>query len=348
MKKLTVSLLLCCTLCGCYKPADINSLGYLLAVGIDNGADNNYIYTLQFANPIAFAGKESGTEGAAVKSVTVEASSLNKAFIIASGEILKEIDTAYLKLIVFSKKVNIKDTVSMMLKTSQFHPDAYVAFSECTAAEFLDDINSPLEINPAKYYNNIFENLYNEYAPPVTLKYAGGEYCMFPVVDKGSNSSGVVVTKNGTIVIESNKTDGKIFNVMSGNMNAFDYEVKNPHSVLKLYSGSNPDIKLYLDNNPNIEINLILTGDIIENIHSNNNNDIIKSAENQLKTEISTFLNYYYNENNLDIFGFLELFKKKFLINSAFEQFNRQTRANDIVFDVNVDISIKRDGIMLK
>ena len=120
MKKALVSFAMCIILCGCYKPADINSLAYLLAVGVDSNGEQ-YEYTLQFANPLAFAGKESGGEGEAVKSVVVQADTLSEAFSIASARVIKEIDTSYLKLILFNKNIVIKDTIATMQKVSRFH-----------------------------------------------------------------------------------------------------------------------------------------------------------------------------------------------------------------------------------
>lgn len=348
MKKVIVYFIICTLLCGCYKADDISSLGYLLAVGIDAGEDNKNVYTMQFANPIAFAGKESGESKNSIKSVTVESDSFNNAFEDASAKILKEIDTSYLKLVIFSKEVNVNDTLKMMTKMPRFHPDTYIALSECKANEFLANINSPLEINPAKYYDNIFKNVYNGFSPVVTLKDTTEDCLLLPIVDKYSNCTKVAIANNGTIKKEYNKSYGKIYNILSGGLKDFSYNVKSTGSVVKLSLISNPIFNAVIDDKPYVDVIINLDGEILENSNDCTFETVKKETEIQLKNEVYSFLDSCYIENNCDVLKVFKCFKKHFIINTDFEKFVADTNASEIRFNVQVNTNIKRDGIILK
>lgn len=88
------------------------------------------------------------------------------------------------------------------------------------------------------------------------------------------------------------------------------------------------------------------SAEITEN--SSDTTDVETTAEKQLEVQIENFLNYYYRQKDLDVLDFKKMFKKRFLFNYEWAEFEKSVDVSDIVFDIIVDIEIKRDGIMIK
>lgn len=343
MKKLLIIVLLVINLTGCYGNSDINKLAYLMAIGIDNGE-----YTFQFANPITFVGKENGfgaeAENSSLKTVTVSGDSLFEAFSIAQTRITKTIDTSYLKLLIFNKLYkngNIGSDIKAIEQSPNFHKDVYVAVCETTCKEFLNEITTPLEINPAKYYENIFNIRYNEYSTAVNLKSACNKYVIMPVVNKNNIAYKSVIVKDGMISEISDVQDGKMYNIISGNLKEFGYFLKIPKCDLRLYSATKPVTKV---NNKKISVMFTYDCEILENTLNTDIKTIKEKVKQQLTTDILEFYKRYYKEANCDLFYYKKLYKKIYLTNKDWDKFNLSVLPEEFEFEVTVEIKSDRNG----
>ncbi|MBQ7075277.1 MAG: hypothetical protein IJM94_00600 [Clostridia bacterium] len=343
MKKILLIVLIIITLTGCYGNSDINKLAYLMAIGIDNGE-----YTFQFANPINFVGKENGfgseAENSSLKTVTVSGDSLFEAFSIAQSRITKTIDTSYLKLLLFNKLYkngNIGSDTRAIEQSPNFHKDVYVAICETPCKEFLDAITTPLEINPAKYYENIFNTKYNEYSSAVNLKSVCNKYVIIPVVTKNKIAYKSAVVKDGMITEITDMQDGKMYNIISGNLKEFGYFLKNPKCDLRLYSGRKPVTKLK-DNT--ISVKFTYDCEILENTLETDVSKIKETIKKQLTADINNFYEKYYKDADCDLFYYKKLYKKRFLTNHKWEKFNSSLSPKQLNFKVTVEINSDRNG----
>ena len=175
MKKLLL-LLLCAalglSLCGCYDSTDITERAFILAVGIDTGEEHLNRYTFQLVKPSAFE-SEGGGDDSGYVNMSIDAPDVYTAMDLMNSAMAKEYDYAHIKLVVFSKAVaeqGIQEHLTAMIRSSDFHPNTRVAVAEGEAAAYLEDMQPPLESNPAAYYDHIFDARYTAYAPDVMLK----------------------------------------------------------------------------------------------------------------------------------------------------------------------------------
>ncbi len=173
--KLAILITLLIGLTGCSDAKEPDTLGYVVAIGIDKPKDapKGYDITLQFANASKIGGSSDdsgggGGGGDSIENITVTAPGIYSAVNIANHIISKTFVLSHTKLIVFSKEL-CRDGISEFLETigrsRDIRPSTYLAMSECRAQEFLEKVNPETEVNPVRYYTMIFENDYSGFIP---------------------------------------------------------------------------------------------------------------------------------------------------------------------------------------
>lgn len=154
-------------LSGCSDAAEPDTLGYVVAIGIDVPEENKqgYDITLQFANPSKISGgsSEEGGKGGgeSIENITVNAPEIYSAVNIANHIVSKTFVLSHTKLILFSKEV-CKNGIGQFLesvgRSSDIRPNTYFGMSDGRARDFLEAVNPDTEVNPVRYYSMIFEN----------------------------------------------------------------------------------------------------------------------------------------------------------------------------------------------
>ena len=161
-------------LAGCSDAAEPDSLGYIVAIGIDKAEkeEAKYDITLQFANPITISGgaKEEGGKGGqeSIKNITVTAPSIYSAVNVANHIVSKVFTLSHTKVVVFSHdfaKDGVKDILETIGRSSDIRPNTYFTVSKCSAKEFLESVNPETEVNPTRFYTMLFENDFSGFIP---------------------------------------------------------------------------------------------------------------------------------------------------------------------------------------
>ena len=172
--KVALIILILVGFASCKDAPEPETLGYVVAIGIDMPKENEtgYNITLQFANPDKISGgsSESGGMGGeeSIENITVLAPGIYPAINIANHIISKKFVLSHTKLIVFSDEV-AKSGVGEFLETinrnGDIRPNIYFSVSKGEAKEFLEAVNPKTEVNPVRYYTMIFENDYSGFIP---------------------------------------------------------------------------------------------------------------------------------------------------------------------------------------
>lgn len=175
-------------LTGCSDATEPDTLGYVVAIGIDKAEkpEAKYDITLQFANPAKISGgasQEGGQGGQeSIENITVTAPSIYSAVNIANHIISKTFTLSHTKLIVFSSDIakdGVKDLLETIGRSSDIRPNTYFSVSRGKAKEFLEAVNPETEVNPVRYYTMIFENDFSGFIPQTLGQdfyfYAGSE-----------------------------------------------------------------------------------------------------------------------------------------------------------------------------
>lgn len=148
-----------------YVGTEPNDVAYVVAIGFDKAENDNYTVTVQFARPTEISGgasEDGGEEGAGiVENVTVEAPDMYSALGLANHMVSKKLTLAHSKLIIFSAEVakdGIEDIMETVSRNDEIRPDIYLSVARDSAKEYLTNVQPVIEVNPAKYYQLIYEN----------------------------------------------------------------------------------------------------------------------------------------------------------------------------------------------
>ena len=149
-----------------------NDLAYVVALGFDKAeAPGNYIMTIQFARPtnISGSGGESGGSGQGiVENIAVEAPNIYAGINLADHIVSKKLSLSHAKVIVFSEDVareGISDIMETFARNEELRPDIYLAVATNSAQEYLFKVKPVVEVNPARYYQLIYDQDYTAGIP---------------------------------------------------------------------------------------------------------------------------------------------------------------------------------------
>ena len=141
-----------------------NEIAYVVALGIDSTDDDNYKITIQYANTTQISGGASESGGKAgseiVDNVTIEAPNIYAGVGLANNIVSKSFSMSHAKLIVFSKEIaekGVKDMIETLVRSEEIRPDVFIAVANTTANDYLTAVNPEMEVNPAQYYQLIYQ-----------------------------------------------------------------------------------------------------------------------------------------------------------------------------------------------
>ncbi len=215
--KIFFAVLLVCLLssCGGTEPNDV---AYVVAIGFDKAENKNYMITLQFARPTQISGgaSEEGGEGTGiVENMAVEAPDVHSAISLANRMVSKELRLSHAKLIVFSQSVaedGVGEIMDSVIRDEELRPDIYLAVSRGDARDYLYEVKPVVEVNPAKYYQLIFEQNDSAGIPKTTgldfcFNNSGGRANVLPIAGIIGGDGGNLLDDDGLGKI--NRLEGK-------------------------------------------------------------------------------------------------------------------------------------------
>lgn len=349
MKKLILPILICILLAGCYDSKETDDLSYVIALGIDKGMEKSLKVTLQYAVPLNIS--PDGGDKSPLHSLTFETDSIQTAVLKAGTKISKTTDLSHLSLIVFSEELSkdgilgLKDDLAQSVKTI---PDAYLAVCKGTAKGCLDAVSSPLELNPARFYESFFEpGISSPYTVKQTaIEFTGGKKDFaLPFLDyeKSLSTAGMAVFKDGKFISLFSLDETLIYNLLKNRFT--DALIETDNAIYKINSELPPSFSVDIKKKPLIKIKLSLSGEaktgnqnIIEN-----EKEAEKDITQHLKTKILQLLEKTKKED-CDILSLSSHAKRKFLTEKSFENYNMQKKYKDAEFDIVIRFKHTKNG----
>lgn len=177
-KKLVIFILiliLCLpTLTGCYSAEGLDTLSYVVAIGIDKGEHNKIKLSLQFAilsNDSKDGGDTTQSQESTVTSV--ECSSIDSGLALINSYVSKKVNLSHCKAIVISEELayqGISEYILTLVNNIEIRPDCNVIVSRCEASDYLENCKPVLEKVSARYYEfTLNSSEYTGYTENVTL-----------------------------------------------------------------------------------------------------------------------------------------------------------------------------------
>ena len=154
--------------------------------------DDEYVYTIKFANPTKISGgasEEGGKGGQIVENLSVGGNSIYSGINNANAILSKNLSLAHAKLVVVSEDVardGLYDITDLLARNGEIRPDIYIAVAE-NSQEYILEIQPVIELNPAKYYQLTYEkNEFGGVARNSAVEYyfsnmTGNRDCVLPL-----------------------------------------------------------------------------------------------------------------------------------------------------------------------
>lgn len=345
MLKKLIPLLICFTLCGCYDSTEIDDLAYVVAIGIDKGETASYKISFQYAVPLNIGSGIDSEPGdkSPLSLFSFETSSVQMASALANNKIAKITDLSHLKLVMFSEDV-AKDGISDLKKdfenTLSIRPQTNIAVCKGDAYSALESVSSPLELNPTRYYEDFFDNLFSNYSVKQNTASLFSDKTVFSVPyilsENGLSCNGMVVFKNFKAVDLFTSKEVLIQNLMQNEFSHLNFETKD--GVFRLDADVPPSFSVTLKENPLIKINLSLTGEPVsgEEILFKNPKYSDELIKNSLKASIMEFLEHT-KQINCDVMNFSSHAKRNFFTDESYKKYNFHEKYKDSSFEININ-----------
>lgn len=158
-----ILILLCSLLClsGCYDARGLETLAYVVALGIDKSNNDTIRLTLQFAVPTSSDSSSSSSQSSSSTIIDVDCSTIDSGISLINSYISKKVNLSHCKAIVISETLayeGVSDYIYSLANNVEFRPDCYVIVSRCDAYYFLSNSTPTLESVPARYYELILNS----------------------------------------------------------------------------------------------------------------------------------------------------------------------------------------------
>lgn len=146
------------SLTGCYDAKSLETLAYVVALGLDIGENGNLKLSLQIAI-LSNAGDSGSTSQSSQSTVTsVECSTVEAGINLVNSYISKKVNLSHCKTIVISEELavtGISNEIFSFVNNLEIRPDCNIIISRCNASDFLDNSTPTLESVAARYYEFI-------------------------------------------------------------------------------------------------------------------------------------------------------------------------------------------------
>lgn len=329
-------LILCILLTGCYDSRQVEESAYVIALGVDKGDDNSYIYTFQLSNPLELGGNKTNEETDAgnktVSNISIDARNYYLATNNLKGQLSKIPSMSHLKIIIFSTEVAKEDILShasLLFREQEVRPNAHLCLAE-SAQNFLENVKPALEVSTARYYELMFRNENTPYAPQVTLREfvsKGTDSACDPVlpIAEKEKLEGIGIFKNGTLISVGGWEDAMLYKLLSNQ--AKNISINAGDSVFSVTSSGYPEV--YIDQNstpPKINLKLNISASLIYGSPA----DIVLLSS-ILESKANIFLN-----SSTDILGIGNKIRATCLTDDQWESLNLSDLVSSYVFNCHI------------
>ena len=271
-KKIFILLMICIFIAdfsSSYSSLNIDNLIYVLAIGIDKGANNTLEVTFQFSNPLSV--EASGSEKAETITNTVTATSISDAINSINSFQERQLNLSHCKIVIFSEELSsqgISDEIYTLINDTQIRPSSNIVVCKSKAKDYIEQTKPEVENLISKYYETLANSSkYTGRTPNATLgnffnalicksceSYAilgsiNGENSAIQGNNKVQNL-GVAVFKNDTLVGELNTNDTISFLNIKNSVNRFLISIPDPlnnNELIDLYVSPTKPTKIEID-----------------------------------------------------------------------------------------------------
>jgi len=148
-----ILIILSFSLYGCYDAVSIEQYAYVIAIGIDEGKQNEIKLSLQFA--ISDSSSDGSSQSNKSSVITVECSTIDSGIAIVNSYISKIICLSHCQIIAISENLavnGIEDYIDTLINNIEIRPDCNILITKCNASDYIKNANPILTDLVARYY----------------------------------------------------------------------------------------------------------------------------------------------------------------------------------------------------
>lgn len=338
MKKLLLILLILSSLflTSCFDSKEVDNMVYVVAIGTDKDEMGQYNYTFQYALPLNISKGSSGDEEP-LQCESIKDTNIYSAIDSLSRIISKEITLSHLKLIAFSQDIafdGLEKFKPEVLSNVEILPSACIVITKTDAKDYLENVTSPLELNPAKYYNFAFDEKNSPFVEAFYLKsfFEKSDY-LIPLVyaeDEKADTDGGALFKDHKLASYLNADEIPYFKLLSGTLNSFNVDFSGQGFSAIVTQQKKPFIKVEKDN-----LNIYITLYIKKEIRGNPPKDADNMINNKIINKCLNIIRKAQSKG-ADILNIKATLRPHFLTLEQYEEFNFYSKYPEIFFGIKI------------
>lgn len=356
----------------------IDDMAYVIALGLDNGDNNNLELTLQIALHSSSDSKgSSSSQSSSTLTSTVDCNSISEGINYINSYIGKKLNLSYCKVIVISEKLaekGINDYISTLINDIEVRPYCDVLISKCDTKYFLQNSEPYLEKLSAKYYENeeisekitgftqeislldFYNDYYDTFKDPVAI--LGDQNSLSKDNDGKTEKLGLAVFHNGNLVGELDYNETLWHLMVSNKFKNTVLTIPSPFSDSEYISLQISSVKTkkkinIINNTPLINCDVSVSARILSaTMNSNymtkeNISEIEDFANSYLKSNITDYLYKTSLVFGADIDSFGSEAVKKFATQEDWDNYNWLGNYSSSFFNVDVNTKLRSSYLIL-
>lgn len=356
----------------------IDDMAYVIALGLDNGDNNDLELTLQIALHSSNDSKgSSSSQSSSTITSTVNCNSISEGINCINSYIGKKLNLSYCKVIVISEDLaqnGINNYISTLINDIEVRPYCDVLVSKCDTKYFLQNSEPYLEKLSSKYYENteisekitgftqeislldFYNDYYDTFIEPVAI--LGDQNSFSKDNDGKTEKLGLAVFHNGNIVGELSYNETLWHLMISNKFKNTVLTIPSPFSDSDYISLQVSSVKTrkkvsIINGTPFINCDISVSTRILSaTMNSNymtkeNIKKIEEFANSYLKSNITDYLykTSLVLKSDIDSFGAVAV--KKFVTQESWDNYNWLDNYSSSFFNVNVNTRLRSSYLVL-
>lgn len=362
------------TFTGCNSTnTGIDNYYFVVSLAIDKTENDNLKVSIQI--PASSKSSEgSGSSQASTANIyTVEAKTIDEAFIILDNYLNKKINLSHCAALVISEelaKEGIKTFIYTLSNNTELPYTCQLIISSTSAYEVLDKVSNSGEsfssrlfdyltnssdttgLTISSTFGDFFQNLHDDNIQPTAI------YTIFN--NDIVQTSGMALFKDEFLVTNVNSINTLSHSICTNKLKSSTITIDNPFDEnnyidldIELYKSTEVSVNI-INGSPFINLTVYPKGTIRSSgsVFNYINNDNIKTLQNTsneyLKREITNYLYDIAKEYNTDVIGFKGICQTEYLTEDEFDKIRWNDIFQDSFFSVDVKTQISTSNLFNK
>ncbi len=362
------------TFTGCSSQnTGIDNYYFVVSLGIDKTENDNLKVSIQIPASSSSSEGSGSSQASSANIYTVEAKTIDEAFIILDNYLNKKINLSHCSALVFSEelaKQGIKEFIYTLSNNTELRHTCQLVISSTTAYEVLEKVSNSEESFSSKLFDylttssdytgltisstfgDFFQNLHDDNIQPTAI------YTIF--FEDTVQSSGIALFKDEFMVTHVDSLSTLAHSICTNKLESATITLDNPFDEgryvdldIELYKKTEVAINM-INGTPYIQLDVYpkgairSSGSVFNYINNDNITKLEEATNSYLKNIVTDYLYNITKDYNTDVIGFKGIAQAKYLTEDEFDKIHWNDVFQDSFFNVNVKSEINSSNLFNK